>query len=90
MESKRSQTNVLRAALYEVERGLFQVSYRTDTARRAVHELPIYQTGTCAREAKQRIDESAQECGFDLVIWDGTPGAPNETALPIAGTSAGC
>jgi len=77
MESKRSRTHVLRAALYEVERGLFQISYRTDTATRAVHELPIYQTGTCAMEAKQRIDESAQECGFDLVVWDGDSGPAN-------------
>jgi hypothetical protein len=83
MMSKRGQ--VLRATLCEIERGLFHVSYRSDTADRRVGELPIYQVGASASDARQRIEQWAHGCGFDQVIWIH---APAELARPAAQPAA--
>jgi len=75
MEPRHLGVQTLRAALCEIERGLFQVSYHSDSAGAGGPEwvlrtLPTYQTGTCASDAKQRIEERAQGCGFEMVNWD--------------------
>jgi hypothetical protein len=70
MGSRRLPGLVLRATLCEIERGLFHVSYRSDIAEWDVHELPAYQVGTCAADAKQRIEAQALVSGFETVLWD--------------------
>ena len=70
MGSRRVPGQVLRATLCEIERGLFHVSYQSDVAEWGAQELPAYQVGACAAEAKQRIEEQAQGCGFETVVWD--------------------
>jgi hypothetical protein len=74
---------LLRATLCEIERGLFHVSYRADTAKSGLHELPIYQVGTCASDARQRVEERARGCGFELVVWDYATLVP--ALLPASG-----
>jgi hypothetical protein len=63
----------LQATLCEVERGLFHVTYLADTA---VPVLPSYQVGTCAADAKQRIESQAKIYGFETVVWDYPHGVP--------------
>jgi hypothetical protein len=76
MGSQISQTRTLRAVLCEIERGLFQVAYRTEEgARLARHPLPAYQVGSCASAAKQEIELSARKCGYDTIIWE--PAVPS-------------
>jgi len=70
MGSRSVRTHFLQATLCEVERGLFHVSYLTDTADSMVLGLPAYQVATCAADAKQQIEARAQNCGFDTVVWD--------------------
>jgi hypothetical protein len=70
MELKGLPRPVLRATVCEIERGLFQVSYQTDAVEWAVHALPKYQVGASAPDAKQRIEQRAQQSGFGLVVWE--------------------
>lgn len=70
MGSRVMLGGTLRATLCEVERGLFHVNYRSEAVDWDVHELPLYQVGTSAADAQQRIEQRAQECGFDIVTWD--------------------
>jgi hypothetical protein len=38
--------------------------------------MPIYQVGTCMADAERRIENRANTCGFDAVVWDhGSAGA---------------
>jgi hypothetical protein len=69
--------------LCEIERGLFHVSYRTDAVAGDLGSLPVYQLGTTAADARQRIEETAQRCGFDTVIWDHPAAAPNGPPAPL-------
>lgn len=70
MESERLPRRPLRATLCELERGLFHINYRTDTAAPDVHELPRYQVGASSSDAKRRIEKAARRCGFAIVLWD--------------------
>lgn len=70
MESEHLPRRDLRATLCQVERGLFHINYRTDTAEPDVHELPRYQLGASASDAKRRIEKAARRCGFASVLWD--------------------
>jgi hypothetical protein len=80
------RAKILRANLCEIERGLFHISYLIDTGREGMNELPTYQIGTNAADAKQRVEEKAQRRGFDTVIWENPalPDFPDETAAPSA------
>jgi hypothetical protein len=76
---------MLRAAFCEIERGLF---YATDCAGRSdAHELPAYQLGTCAADAKQRIEEIISARGYETVIWEDTLVGPR---LSLACEASGC
>ena len=75
MESRRAGAQTIRAALCEIERGLFHVSYHpgsegADGSEWDMRALPAFQTGRSASEARQRIEETAQGCGFAMVSWD--------------------
>ena len=67
MATGSSQGRVLIATICEIERGLFHVGYRGDAIGR---ELPIYQVGACAADARRLIEQQAKECGCDSVVWD--------------------
>lgn len=60
----------IHATLCEIERGLFFATYRTNGSLSKLDDLPTYQPGTCAADAKQRIGQSAQGLGFDRIIWE--------------------
>jgi hypothetical protein len=61
---------ILRATLCEIERGLFRVGYRTDEANLDLNDLPTYQVGGSAADAKRRIEVRAHLCGFETVVWE--------------------
>lgn len=87
MGSRRMPGRVLRATLCEIERGLFHVGYQSDLAQWGVRELPAYQVGACAAEAKRRIEEQAQGCGFETVVWDYALFMPTSLLDPTETTS---
>jgi hypothetical protein len=96
MEFKSVPPPILRATVCQIERGLFRVSYQTDAVDWDAHRLPIYQVGSSASDAKQRIEERAKGCGFGMVVWDDTLTVTtllaDETigiAAPLGGVSAG-
>jgi hypothetical protein len=64
----------LRATLCEIERGVFYATYSGAAAD--TDELVIYQIGTSAEEAKERIESSAHALGYETVIWEQTITAP--------------
>jgi hypothetical protein len=76
MGSRRLHAQILRATLFEIERGLFHVSYRTDTAEWPGHKMPAYQTGISASDAREQIEARARGCGFESVVWDLAPDVP--------------
>lgn len=88
MESGRLPRQVLRATLCEVERGLFHVNYRTDTALSDFHELPRYQLGGSGSDAKRRIERAARRCGFAIVLWDDATGAATPLGEPEIAAAA--
>lgn len=66
MEAASGLGRTLRATLCEIERGVFYASYHQgpDT-----EELPSYQVGRSAEEAKERIERCAAALGFVTVLW---------------------
>jgi hypothetical protein len=94
MEFRVLGTQILRATLCEIERGLFHVSYRTDSADADVSDLPRYQVASSASVARQRIEEQAHSCGFIEVVWDYAPVVTTRLSgsagdIPPAGLSTG-
>jgi hypothetical protein len=93
MELKRVPT--LRATVCQIERGLFRISYYTDTVECDTHGLPIYQVGSSVPDAQQRIEERARGCGFAVVVWDDSLAVTTllrgetEIAPPLGGVPAG-
>lgn len=67
----------LHACLYEIECGLFCVTYRSGASAGDLRRLPIYQLGTCEYVARQRLEQSARALGYQTVIWHGI-----DTPLP--------
>jgi hypothetical protein len=68
------QGRALRATLCEIERGVFYATYpdfHPDT-----DQLEIYQIGTSAAEARERIELSAHALGYETVVWTQTIKAP--------------
>ncbi len=72
MGSAKPHGKTLRANLCEVERGVFYATYPDGGAVTEMGELIIFQVGTCAAEAKQRIEHRAVALGYDTVIWTET------------------
>src|ERR1700709_2683896 len=68
------QGRTLRATLCEVERGVFYATY--PEANPDTDDLVIYQIGTSAAEARERIEASAYAIGYETVIWTQTIVAP--------------
>ncbi len=65
-----NEAEVLHATLCEIERGLFQVTYRVDGVAVLQHPLPRYQVGSCALDARVQVEQRAQECGYPLIVWE--------------------
>ena len=82
METGNTQGRILVATMCAIERGLFCVGYRTDAIG---GDLPIYQVGACAADARRRIEVQAKACGFDAVIWDHELVDPTLLLQPTAG-----
>lgn len=82
-ESRHGQ--VLRATLCEIEQGLFYATYCTRGSD--AHELPAYQLGACAADAKQRIEKIISARGYETVIWEDTLVVPR---LSLAFEASGC
>jgi hypothetical protein len=61
----------LHACLYEIECGLFCVTYRSGASVADLHKLPIYQLGTCEFVARQRLEACARALGYQTIIWHG-------------------
>jgi len=77
---------MLRVSICEIERGLFQAKYRNHKSAVFTHELPTYQVGVSASEARQWIEQSARAIGYDTVIWEkaqlAAPSSSPTTPLP--------
>jgi hypothetical protein len=71
--------------LCEIERGLFYATYCTHGSD--AHELPAYRLGTCAADAKQRIEETISARGYEAVIWEDTLVVPH---LSLACEASAC
>ena len=71
MKAENNNERTLCARLYEVERGLFSITYLGHSPASTIR-LPIYQTGTCAADARQRIEYCASIAGYKLVTWQDT------------------
>jgi hypothetical protein len=69
---------VLRASMFGIEQGLFRVMYRGLEATSA-DELPTYQFGQDASEAKRRLEISVTALGYEAIIWEDA-----DTALAAA------
>jgi hypothetical protein len=66
-----SPKSTLHACLYEIECGLFCVTYRSGASAADLHKLPIYQLGTCEFVARQRLEAHARALGYQTIIWHG-------------------
>ena len=70
MRSASMNGRMLHASLCEIERGLFHISYRIDTAEWEEPDLPLYQVDGSVVAAQQHIEQRALELGFDAIEWD--------------------
>jgi hypothetical protein len=68
MEAARLH-GILRATLCEIEHGVFYVTYFQDKTAPDTENLPHYQVGKSASEAKQQIEASARAIGYAAVSW---------------------
>ncbi|HEY0183761.1 MAG TPA: hypothetical protein VGC09_13220 [Rhodopila sp.] len=66
----------LSATLCEVERGVFYATYPGCDSTSDADELTAYETGTCAADAKQRLERRAHALGYDTIIWTETVEVP--------------
>jgi hypothetical protein len=82
MGIQTTEGQMLHAALCEIERGLFYVSYSADDVGLGKHSLPRYQVGTGAPDARRRVEQHAYECGFKAVIWEAPLGGPGLLPSP--------
>jgi hypothetical protein len=60
----------LHAYLYEIECGLFCVTYRSGASGSRLHALPIYQLGNSEADARQRLEQAAKALGYETIIWE--------------------
>jgi hypothetical protein len=74
MEVAAIHGRTLRATLCEIERGVFYATYPESASD--TDELVVYQIGTSADEAKERIEIGAHALGYETVIWKQTITAP--------------
>jgi hypothetical protein len=66
----------LQATLCEIERGVFHATYPDALSVSDVGELPAYQTGASAADAKRAIELHAHALGYDAIVWTETFIAP--------------
>jgi hypothetical protein len=70
MATGTKHERVLLAALCEIESGLFYATYRVSQSE--ADELPAYQVGACAEDAKHRLEQTIGAFGYTSVIWEDT------------------
>lgn len=83
METFTSHGRTLHATLCEVERGLFQISYRAEKGDRDVRYLPPYEVGACPADARHRIEQDASLYGYVAIIWDSAFPEPEPAPDPL-------
>jgi hypothetical protein len=76
-----SPESTLHACLYEIECGLFCVTYRSGASASNLHRLPIYQPASSQFVARQRLEQCARALGYHTVVWEGVD-APLPYGLP--------
>jgi hypothetical protein len=76
-----SPESTLHACLYEIECGLFCVTYRSGASASDLHRLPIYQPASSQFVARQRLEQCARTLGYHTVVWEGVD-APLPDGLP--------
>jgi hypothetical protein len=76
-----SPESTLHAFLYEIECGLFCVTYRSGASASDLHRLPIYQPASSQFVARQRLEQCARALGYHTVVWEGVD-APLPDGLP--------
>jgi hypothetical protein len=69
MGASGSYRRTLDVNLCEIERGVFYATYRHDDPATDLDELPTYQVGQSAADAKQRIELRALALGYDVIVW---------------------
>jgi hypothetical protein len=69
MDAAGGNRRMLRATICEIERGVFYATYARDRTSPPADELPTYQVGKSADDAKQRIERSARQLGYDEIWW---------------------
>lgn len=69
MEAARRHGKTLRATLCEIERGVFYATYFQDRTAPDTEDLPRYQVGRSAGDAKQQLEGNARELGYEAVSW---------------------
>jgi hypothetical protein len=80
MASARWHGKILRATLCEIERGVFYVTYLQDKTAPDTEDLPHYQVGKSAVEAKQQLEGTALALGYQAVSWKETIVVPEFSA----------
>lgn len=70
---------VLRASIFGVELGLFRVLYR---GLAVADDLPTYQFGNDASDAKRRIETSVTALGYDAIAWEDATVAAEDVDAP--------
>jgi hypothetical protein len=76
MEAASRQRRTLRATICEIERGVFYAVYAGDRSAPATDELPVYQVGRSADDAKRSIERRAHQLGYSEVWWQESIIAP--------------
>ena len=81
MVNDSTHGRMVHATLCEVEHGLFFISYRTGDMQHDTHRLPPYEVGTCVSDVRQRIEQQARGCGYEVIVWD----SPASDTGPLTG-----
>jgi hypothetical protein len=82
VETTSTGRKTLHATLYEIERGLFQVSYRADFLENEKFFLPPFQVAASASDARRHIEQKAREQRYEEIIWDAELVAPAVPPMP--------
>jgi hypothetical protein len=82
MEAGHRHGRILRATLCEIERGVFYATYFQERTAPDTEDLPHYQIGKSASDAKQRIERTARAIGYETVCWK------ESITVPVFATAA--
>lgn len=81
MNQKIRHGQVIQASLHPIDVGLYAITYRPDPAGWEHHTLPVYQVGSCAADAKQRVEMMLKSVGYQTVTWIDAPTRIKHSAI---------